>query len=124
MTPDIPSLTKQLETAPDAIRKASACALHAHDASNRAALELREYETALLEEVSNETDDAGKPRFGNESKRKAEVTRRQALDGAYERLKTQAEEASYTLRMMQIDLEYEQNRFRSLLMLARLQAPQ
>lgn len=74
---------------------------------------LKRVESEIIQAVQTETDSNGKKRFTNETIRKTELYTRSASDATILRLKSELEHVSNQSKNLDIEIEYENNRFKA-----------
>jgi len=119
----IPHLIERLTQLPDDIRRQQDLVHAARQAVEEARETLELIEANLMAEISAALDPrTGKPAFGNETARKAELARRKTLSTEYGDAARQLADAESNLAAAQYDLELLLHRFSAVRALADLQA--
>jgi len=105
-------IAARLREAPDALAALTRRRAEASDALHRALEEARRIEVKVAGEVAGEVE-LGRPKYGNEAARNAEIQRRLAGDQAYQRIQGEVTRLREELRVIDADLELTKARFRS-----------
>jgi len=113
-------IKNQLAEYPERIFQAKEAVNNLREELKMAETELKEAEAMLITEIALETNGNGKPKFGNERTRQAELIKRQANDKDYQTVLENLKQVQRKLDNAQLNLELLYDEFRATHYIARL----
>lgn len=111
-----------LQRTPDVILARGRALAQTAEDREQAHRDVRNHEAGMLDDICNEADDAGKPRYSNEAKRQVELARRKASDLAAIAYAARLKETEHNLTQARLEYEHARDHFNSLRSIAALLA--